>query len=185
MIALRPLPLIPASKIDSSPAAREAQGKRRNNFREILGNGMVRTAGGRAGSVFRCRIGRAILLAALAVPAPVLGAELSQPAPGSTIKRISPPTDGESGRIGGLEGFQGHSTAPGKAGAIPRQDGRVHRVVTRGADGAELRVITLSSTASTLAGVPPGLPWSQFGHFAEQNALEVILSRYRSDPVAQ
>ncbi len=94
------------------------------------------------------------MLAALAVPAPALSAELGQPAPGSTIKRIVPPTGG-SNRIGGLEGFQGHSTAPGKAGAFPRQDGRVYRIVTRGPDGAELRVITLSSTASALAGVPP------------------------------
>ncbi len=94
------------------------------------------------------------MLATLAIPAPALSAEWGQPVPGSTIKRIAPPTGG-SDRIGGLEGFQGHSTAPGKAGAFPRQDGRVHRVVTRGADGAELRVITLSSTASALAGVPP------------------------------
>ncbi len=108
----------------------------------------------------RCGIGGAILLAALAVaalavPVVALGAELGQPAPGSTIKRISPPQGGSSGGIGGLEGFQGHSTAPGKAGGNARQDERVHHVVTLGPDGSELRVITLGSQANTLAGVPP------------------------------
>lgn len=109
----------------------------------------------------RCGIGGAILLAVLAVaalavpvvvvPVVALGAELGQPAPGSTIKRISPPRGGGSGGIGGLEGFQGHSTAPGNA----RQDERFHHVVTLGPDGSELRVITLGSPANTLAGVPP------------------------------
>jgi hypothetical protein len=100
-------------------------------------------------------IGHAVLVAALAVPAAALGAEPGRPAPGSTIKRISPPRGGGSGGIGGLEGFQGHSTAPGKAGGNARQDERVHHVVTLGPDGSELRVITLGSQANTLAGVPP------------------------------
>ena len=101
----------------------------------------------------RCGIGGVILLAALVVPATAVGAELSQPAPGSTIKRMGPPQGGSSGGIGGLEGFQGHSSAPGRAGG--GQDGRVHRVITLGTDGAELRVMTLGSQANTLAGVPP------------------------------
>ena len=109
-------------------------------------------------SGMRCGIGCAILvvaqLAPLAVPAAAVGAEPGQPAPGSTIKRISPPKSG-SGRIGGLEGFQGHSTAPGEAGAIRPQPQRFLRIVTQGAEGAELRVITLGSSANTLAGVPP------------------------------
>ena len=109
-------------------------------------------------SGMRCGIGCAILvvaqLAPLAVPAAAVGAEPGQPAPGSTIKRISPPKSG-SGRIGGLEGFQGHSTAPGEAGAIRPQPQRFLRIVTQGAEGAELRVITLGSPANTLAGVPP------------------------------
>jgi murein DD-endopeptidase MepM/ murein hydrolase activator NlpD len=88
----------------------------------------------------------------LAVPAAALGAELGQPVQGSTIKRLSPP---KSGHIGGLESFQGHSTAPGKGGAILHQSGRTRRSVTQGPDGAELRVITLGTQASTLAGVPP------------------------------
>ncbi len=103
---------------------------------------------------FRRGIGNAILVAALAVPAAALGAEPGRPAPGSTIKRISPPPSG-SNRIGGLEGFQGHSTAPGQAGAVLPQPQGFRRIVTRGPDGAELRVITLGSPASTLAGVPP------------------------------
>ncbi len=108
----------------------------------------------------RWGIGGAILAAALtvavlAVVAPSLGAEPGQPAPGSTIKRIGPPQGESSGGIGGLEGFQGHATAPGKAGAMPRRDGRAHRVVTLGPDGAELRVITLGSRGNALAGVPP------------------------------
>ncbi len=119
---------------------------------------MVRWAAGRASlafrRAFRRAIGNAILVAALAVPAPTLGAELGQPAPGSTIKRVSPPQSG-SDRIGGLEGFQGHSTGPGKAGAIRHQPQRFRRIVTQGPDGAELRVITLGSPANTLAGVPP------------------------------
>jgi hypothetical protein len=116
---------------------------------------MVRRVADRAALAFRRGIGGALLLAALVVSAPTQGAELGQPAPGSTIKRISPPQGGGSGRIGGLEGFQGHSTAPGKIDAMSRQDGRVHRVVTLGPDGAELRVITLGSRAHALAGVPP------------------------------
>ncbi|MCZ6848682.1 MAG: M23 family metallopeptidase, partial [Alphaproteobacteria bacterium] len=123
---------------------------------------MSRPAAGRASLVFRRAfrrafrrgIGNAILVAALAVPAAAVGAELGQPAPGSTIKRISPPQSG-SDRIGGLEGFQGHSTAPGKAGAIGYQAQRFRRIVTQGPNGAELRVITLGSPANTLAGVPP------------------------------
>jgi hypothetical protein len=113
----------------------------------------------------RCSIGGAILFAALAVPALVvpalvvpavaLGAELGQPAPGSTFKRISPPQGGTNNRIGGLEGFQGHSSAPGKAGGGGGQDGRVHSVVILGPGGAKLRVITLGSEAHSLAGVPP------------------------------
>jgi len=112
---------------------------------------------------FRHGIGGAVLLAAhlapqlasLAVPAAAVGAELGQPAPGSTIKRIGPPKGGGGGRIGGLEGFQGHSTAPGKAGAVLDQPGRVRHSATQGPDGAELRVITLGSPANALAGVPP------------------------------
>ncbi len=103
----------------------------------------------------RWGIGGAILAAALAVAAPSLGAEPGQPAPGSTIKRIGPPQGESGGGIGGLEGFQGHATAPGKAGAMPRRDGRAHRVVTLGSDGTELRVITLGSRGNALAGVPP------------------------------
>ena len=114
---------------------------------------MVRRLAHRVSWAMRCGIGSAILFAALAAPAPTLAAELSQPAPGSSIKRLGPP---QGGGIGGLEGFQGHSTAPGKAGAIPpRQSLRIQRSVTPGADGAELRVISLGSQASVLAGVPP------------------------------
>ena len=104
---------------------------------------------------FRRGIGNAILVAVLAVPAAAVGAELGQPAPGSTIKRISPPKGGGSDRIGGLEGFQGHSTAPGQAGAIRHQPQRFPRIVTQGPAGAELQVITLGPPANTLAGVPP------------------------------
>ncbi len=100
-------------------------------------------------------LGGAILFVALAVAAPTLGAELGQPAPGSTIKRIGAPPGGAGGGIGGLAGFQGHSAAPGKAGAMLGQNRRVHHVVTLGPGGAELRVITLGSPANTLAGVPP------------------------------
>ncbi len=118
---------------------------------------MVRPAG-RASlpfrRAFRRGIGNGVLVAALAVPAAAAGAELGQPAPGSTIKRISPPPSG-SDRIGGLEGFQGHSTAPGQAGAVRHPPQRFRRIVTQGPDGAELRVITLGSPANTLAGVPP------------------------------
>ncbi len=107
----------------------------------------------------RCGIGGAILLAALAVaalvvPVAAVGAELGQPAPGSTIKRIGPPQSGGD-RIGGLDGFQGHSTAPGKAGAILKRPQGFRHIVTQGSDGAELRVITLGSPANALAGVPP------------------------------
>ncbi len=124
---------------------------------------MGRRAAGRESLVFRRAfrrgVGFAILFAAqlapLAVPAAAVGAELGQQAPGSTIKRISPPKSGGSDRIGGLEGFQGHSTAPGQAGGGARQDGRVHSVVILGPGGAELRVITLGSQANVLAGVPP------------------------------
>ena len=88
---------------------------------------LARRASGASGA-FRRGFGGAILFAALVVaPAAILAAELGQPAPGSTIKRLSPP---KSGAIGGLEGFPGHSTAPGKAGAIPRQPARVRRSVT-------------------------------------------------------
>ncbi|MHA1152896.1 MAG: M23 family metallopeptidase [Alphaproteobacteria bacterium] len=104
---------------------------------------------------FRRGIGGAIVFAALAVSVAAVGAELGQPSPGSTIKRIGPPQGGDSGRIGGLEGFQGHSTAPGKAGAFLDQSGRVRRSVTQGPDGTELRVITLGSPANALAGIPP------------------------------
>jgi hypothetical protein len=114
---------------------------------------MVRRLARRAPGAFRRGFGGAILFAALVVaPAAILAAELGQPAPGSTIKRLGPP---KSGAIGGLEGFPGHSTAPGKAGAIPRQPARVRRSVTLGPEGAELRVITLGTQASSLAGVPP------------------------------
>jgi murein DD-endopeptidase MepM/ murein hydrolase activator NlpD len=114
---------------------------------------MVRRLARRAPGAFRRGFGGAILFAALVVaPAVTLAAELGQPVPGSTIKRLSPP---KSGAIGGLEGFQGHSTAPGKADAIPRQPARVRRSVTLGPEGAELRVITLGTQASSLAGVPP------------------------------
>jgi murein DD-endopeptidase MepM/ murein hydrolase activator NlpD len=100
----------------------------------------------------RCGLGGALLLAALAAPAAPLGAELGQPAPGSGIKRLGPP---KGGGIGGLDGFQGHSTAPGKAGALPSRPARARHSVTLGPDGAELRVITLGSRANALAGVPP------------------------------
>ena len=114
---------------------------------------MVRRLARRASWAFRRGFGSAILFAALVVaPAATLAAELGQPAPGSTIKRLGPP---KSGAIGGLEGFQGHSTAPSKADAIPRLPARVRRSVTLGPEGAELRVITLGTQASTLAGVPP------------------------------
>ena len=114
---------------------------------------MVRRLARRASGALRRGFGGALLFAALVVaPAATLAAELGQPAPGSTIKRLGPP---KSGAIGGLEGFQGHSTAPGKAGAIPRQPARVRRSVTQGPEGAELRVITLGTQASSLAGVPP------------------------------
>ncbi len=109
---------------------------------------------GRVSLAFRRGIGNAVLVAALVVPPAALGAEPGRPAPGSTIKRISPPPSG-SNRIGGLESFQGHSTAPGQAGAVLPQPQGFRRIVTRGPDGAELRVITLGSPASTLAGVPP------------------------------
>jgi len=120
---------------------------------------MVRRAANRASlaywRAFRRGIGGAIVFAALAVSVAAVGAELGQPSPGSTIKRIGPPQGGDSGRIGGLEGFQGHSTAPGKAGAFLDQSGRVRRSVTQGPDGTELRVITLGSPANALAGIPP------------------------------
>ncbi len=112
------------------------------------GSGMVR--GGIGGAILF-----AAQLAPLVLPGLALGAELGQPAPGSTIKRIGPPQGGGSGGIGGLEGFQGHSRAPGKAGGGARQDGRVHSVVILGPGGTELRVITLGSQAHSLAGVPP------------------------------
>ena len=114
---------------------------------------MARSLPRRAFRAFRCAFGSAILAAALAVaPAAPQAAELGQPAPGSSIKRLGPP---KGGAIGGLEGFQGHSTAPGKAGAIPPQSARVRHSVTQGPDGAELRVITLGSQSNSLAGVPP------------------------------
>jgi len=114
---------------------------------------MVRRLARRGSWALRCGFGGAILSAALVVaPVTTLAAELGQPAPGSSIKRLSPP---KGHGIGGLEGFQGHSTAPGKADAIPRQPARVRRSVTQGPAGAELRVITLGTQASTLAGVPP------------------------------
>ena len=114
---------------------------------------MVKRLTRRASWTLRCGFGTAILFATLMVaPAASQAAELGQPAPGSTIKRLSPP---KGNGIGGLEGFQGHSTAPGKAGAIPRQSARVRHSVTQGPEGAELRVITLGSPSNSLAGVPP------------------------------
>ncbi len=102
-------------------------------------------------------------------------------AAGSTIKRISPPTGGGSGRIGGLEGFRGHSTAPGKAGALPRQDGRVKHIVTQGSDGTELRVITLGSPASALAGVPP-VPRPRPARESDFETASLETSASASDP---
>jgi hypothetical protein len=102
--------------------------------------------------VFRCGLGGALLLAALAAPAAPLGAELGQPAPGSSIKRLGPP---KGGGIGGLDGFQGHSTVPGKAGVLPGRPAGARHSVTLGPNGAELRVITLGSRSNALAGVPP------------------------------
>ena len=91
----------------------------------------------------------AIGLAAVSTPA---CAQLDQPAPGSTIKRLSAP---KGGGIGGLEGFAGHSSAPGMAEDRGQRNTRFQRAVTRASSGEILTVITLAAPANT---PPPPKP---------------------------
>ncbi len=91
-------------------------------------------------------VGTGVLLVALAAASLPARAQIDQPAPDSTIKRLSAP---KGGGIGGLEGFSGHSSAPGLAGDRDRLNPRFHRTVTRGPGGEILGVITLGSPAAT------------------------------------